>query len=1103
MPAGAFIRRLIRVLQNKFNLKVYGGIYIETLLRYLVAFLFIALSFGTLFSQSSTGSISGTVFDERKAVIPGATVTIKNTATGFSRSSVTNSEGRYRFENRPTGTYEVTIEAPNFSKYVQTGITLDVNQDAVLDAALKAGNVEEVVTVNENASLLNTSTVEVSTRFDERRLSDLPLATNRNVLNVLLSVPGVSQLGPGQAAFATGLSFSVNGGRIRSNNFMIDGQDMNDPTFTGAEVALNNPDAIQEVRIITNQFKAEYGHNSGSVVNVVGKSGTNDYHGSLFWYHNNEHLNACNNLDKVASGAPTGFCNKGAATDARKRAPRRNENQIGFTFGGPLTFPWFGDGDDPYIWKGTDKTFIFGDYQRWSDRALVSGVTLRTIPTEAGRAVLQSVAAGRPQVQALLNFVSAGTPNGTSATFTIPGQPQRSVDLGDLTGSSLFVFDDHQGSVRVDHRLNDKNLFYGRYRFDSQDSSGAGQVTPPGLTTVNESRSSALAFVLNSVLTSRFSNEARLAWTQFSSRSDAEYPLSKTIPSMVIGGLGMVVSNAQGSRTAIGFPFNLPGFREHDTYQITDAFSYVTDNHSMKFGIELRRTDARLLGILNVRGSLNYGSLSNFVNDVATSANKNFRLAGGDSEGFYRWHEFYAFAQDEWRIRDDFTLTFGVRYEYPGESFGYLRGLNDRILAANGNNQIFRLGPSPKTDTNNFMPRIGFNWNPRTDKKGIIGFITGGDKLAVRGGYSRTYDAIFMNIYVNVGISFPFVATPSFPPSGAFNAVQNTTAPDLSQSNRFARSVVTEDLRAPAADQISLEIQRELAKHIVMKVGYIRTRGTGLLQIVNGNPCRRGQTCSGTNFGNRVDPNRELISVYTNSAASIYDALQMSLTKRLSDNFSAGLHYTWSTFIDDASDVFAVSASESSVSQDPFDRRSDRARSSYDRPHRLTGNFVYEFPFYRQQRGLAGRLLGGWQINSFFTFQSGAPFTVMLGSDPTEAGNPVRPNLNTDLDLSSMTISEILAAGGRDLFRQGQRVGNAGRNILRADGIRLVDFGIIKNTRVTENIRVQVRADMFNSFNSRNFGIPNAALNSGTNFLNQWATNGGNRRIILGARLAF
>jgi hypothetical protein len=405
---------------------------------------------GSAFSQSSTASISGIVTDQNNAVVAGATVRGKNTATGYVRPAVTNTSGLYRLTGIPAGPYEITVEAEGFKKYERSGITIDVGQDANINPVLQAGEIADSVTINDNASILNASTPEVSTRFDSLRLSELPISPNRNPLNVILSASGVSQLVTGQATFATGLSFSANGGRLRSNSFMFDGQDMNDPTFTGAEVPLNNPDAIQEVSIITNQFRAEYGHNAASIVNVVGKSGTNNYHGSLFWFHNNEHLNACNNLDNVATGAPTGFCNKNAASEARTRAPRRNENQIGFTFGGPLTLPAIGEGGEPFS-KGTDRTFIFGDYQRWSDRSLVSGPTLNGAPTAAGRAVLQAVVGDRPQVQAFLRSVPAGIPNGTFAQFSIVGQPPLRVELGDFTGSSTFVFDDHQGSLRLYH----------------------------------------------------------------------------------------------------------------------------------------------------------------------------------------------------------------------------------------------------------------------------------------------------------------------------------------------------------------------------------------------------------------------------------------------------------------------------------------------------------------------------------------------------------------------------------------------------------------------------------------------------------------------------
>ena len=1066
---------------------------------------------GPAFSQSSTGSIVGTVTDQHNAVVVGATVRGKNTLTGFVRSVVTNSSGLYHLTDIPSGPYEIAIEAPGFKVFRRTGVTLDVGQIARVDAVLDLGTMEETVTVNASARMTNSSTAEVSNRFDSGRLSELPISPNRSVYNVLLFTPGVSQLITGQATFGgpsvapnpqIGLSFSVNGGRLRSNDFMLDGQDVNDLTFTGAEVALNNPDAVRDVTIITNQFRAEYGHNAASIVNVVGKSGTNDYHGSLFWYHNDEHLNACNNLDKVATGAPTGFCNADASSDARKHAPSRNENQIGLTFGGPLILPKFGEGDR--FWRGTDKTFIFGDYQRWSDRSLVSGSTLRGAPTDAGRATLQSVAGDRPQVQALLRSVPAGRPNGAFAQFTIAGQPTQTVELGDFTSSSRFVFGDRQGSFRLDHRFNENNLFYARYRFDSQHSYGGGQVTPPGLTSVNESGSSALAIVLNTVVTSRLSNEVRLASVRFSSRADAEFPSSKTMPAMSIAGLGMMT--AGGLSTSLGYSQGLPGSRKHGTYQVTDAVSYVTGRHSMKFGAELRPTDARVPGILGQRGVVTYASqmqppgqpvdISSFVNDIAQPATKSFLLPGGDSEGVYRWYEFYAFGQDEWRVRDNVTVTVGLRYDYPGDKFGYIRELNSRILAANGNNPIFRLGPTPETDVNNLMPRLGFNWNPRTDKTGISGFLTGGDRLVVSGGYARTYDPVFMNLYVNMATSFPFVATQRFQANGAYAAIQDTIVPDVSGASRFNRTVISSDLRSPATDQISVETQRELTKDLVVKAGYIRTRGTGLLQNVDGNPCLPLSPCT------RANPNLGMIGVITNAASSTYNALQVSVTKRLSRNVSAGLHYTWSSFIDDVTDILPASTADFARAQDPFDRRADRARSGYDRPQRVTGNCVYELPFYRDQTGSMGKLLGGWQLSSFFTFQSGAPFTVTLGSDPS---NPIRPNLNTDLDLSSMTVSEIVAAGGASLFRglsPGQRVGNVGRNSLRSDGLSLVDVGIIKNARVSEKVRLQVRADIFNALNSRNFGIPNGVSTS-ANFLNQWATNGGNRRIVLGARLVF
>lgn len=1080
----------------------------------------LALVFGivvnVVFAQTTTGIISGTVLDEKQAVVPNATVTVKNVDTSFTRNVQTNEEGRFRFVNLPTGPYQVTVEAPNFAKFVQTGIVLVVNQEAVIEATLKAGGVAETVNVTENASVLNTTTAEVSTRFDDKRLSELPIAANRNVLNVLLSVPGVSQLGAGQTGFANGVNFSANGGRVRSNNFMIDGQDTNDPSVAGGQIPLNNPDAVQEVRIITNQFLAEYGRNSGSVVNVIGKSGSNDFRGSVFWFHNNKKLNSCSNTDKSA-----GFCNELATDPSRKFAPFRLENQFGFTVGGPVYLPAFGEGG-PKIWNGRDRTFFFVDYQKWTDRQLGTGRTINGAPTEAGRAVLQSVAAGRPQITALLNFLPAGTANGTNATFNI-GANTFTVPLGNLTGTSSFKFDDYQGSARIDHKINDKNLIYGRYRFANQVSNGSGQTTPPGLTTAVTTDTKAGIFVWNSIINSKMSNEFRVSYTRFDSVTNASDPRSETIPSIEIAQLGLAEFNAAASRTAIGLAVNLPQFRVNNTYQIQNGFSYTTGNHNMKFGVDFRKWEVKSFFFPTVRGRLSYPTLQNFVDDFAATASTiNRPLAGGDTVGFYDWYETYVYAQDEWRIAPNFALTFGLRYEHPGDSFKYLKDLNTRVLAANGNNSGFRFDPVPVADTNNFMPRVGFNWNIRTRDTGILGFLTGGDKSVLRGGYSRTYDANFINLNLNIFSSFPFVASANLPAAGAFSAIQNFGSPNVSNPNVLTRTVVRGDFRAPATDQFSLEMQRELTTNSVLKIGYVGTRGTGLFQTLDGNPRTACAGGTSTNLCPRVDPTRGVIRVRANSAESIYHSMQVSFDKRLSKNFSAGLYYTWSSFIDTASEVFNPSSGEIAIPQDSFNIQNDRGRSTYDRPHRFTGTFVYQLPFYTNQKGFVGKVLGGWQVNSFFTFQSGAPFTVLNGADPAGAlngidglvGNAIRPNVVSGANLAGLSIPELRAQCGTPIAGNAcpslfsattaaQRVGNAGRNILRADNIESIDFGIIKNTQITERIRFQLRVDMFNAINKRNFGIPNASIASGANFLNQWGTNGGNRRIILGGRLVF
>ncbi len=1042
-------------------------------------------------AQSTTGSLQGVVKDEQQAVAPGATVTIRNVDTNATRSAVTDSQGRWRVPNLPVGNYEVKVELTGFATIVRTGIGLLLNQDAVVDVTLKTATVTETITVQADAPLLNTSNAEVGVRFDTKRIAELPVANQRDVFSLALAAAGVSALASGNSGFSQGTNFSVNGMRLRSNNFMIDGQDSNDPSVTGRQQQINNTDIVQEIRLITNQFAAEYGRAAGAVMNVITKSGTNSFHGSGFWFANRDALNSLSNLNKAAG---------------LTEAPFRSENQYGATLGGPVV---------------KDKFFFFGSYQRWTDRQLGTGFTLDGAPTEAGRAILQQFAGTRPQVAALLKFVPAGSGFVKNATVNVGGQ-NFIVPLGSLTGSAEVFSNNDQASGRLDFRLSQNHALSARYLYSGNASGGGGQVTPPGLTTANTNNQHAGNVWLTSTLSSNAFNEFRVAVQKYYSITSSDDPSSEEIPSIEISELGMTGFNAAASRTAIGLAVNLPQWRRNYTYQIQDSFTYLTGNHSFKVGADIRKLTVDSFFFPTIRGLLRYDTLQRYIDDVAAVGNINKALPGGKTVQEYRFWDAYFYVQDEWRIHPSFTLNLGLRYELPGNAINSLVAPNDAIVATAGGDERYRFTPVPKQDKNNFQPRVGFNWNPRTSKDGFVGFLTGGDRLVVRGGYARTHDYAFLNIALNIASAFPFVAatslqTVSLPGGvgipGAFTRLPAAPIVGINP-NTLTRTIVSDDFRAPLADQYSFEIQRQLTDSLVARVGYIGTRGKDLFQTLDGNPRLPFSTV-------RVDPTRQVIRERSNTASSTYDSIQIGFDKRVAKGFSAGLYYSWSRFIDTASEIFNPSVrGEVAVAQDSFNIAADRGRSTYDRPQRLNGSFVWELPIQRSQQGALGKIVGGWQLASGFNFQDGSPFTALNGSDPTGAlsginslvGDAIRPNLNTNLDLSNMSLAEILAAGGANLFRRlcgnpsptcpGERVGNAGRNILRGDGIFSIDFAVIKNTKIAEGHNLQFRMEMFNATNTRNFGIPEARV-SAAGFLNEKATDGGNRRIWLSVRYTF
>ena len=453
-------------------------------------------------AQSTAGSIHGAIRDNLDAVVPGVAVTIRNVDTNASRTLISDERGIYRFLNMALGNYELTAPLGGFATYTRSGIILLLDRYSMVDIHIQPAGVTETIEVRADAPLLNTANAEVGVRFDRTCCGTAgPKQPQRLRAGAVGAWSQRARERTNRFAGENRTGFSVNGMRLRSNNWMIDGQDDNDPNAGNRHLTINNPDIVQEVRLITNQFAAEYGRAAGSVVNVITKSGTNAFRGSAFIFHNNAALNSRSNLDKSAGLAD---------------APERVDNQIGGTIGGPIL---------------TDRTFFFGSFQRWTDRRLASGFTLSGAPTEAGRQILQSVVGDRPQVQALLRHLPAGTANGGSATFTVDGR-NYTVPLGSLTGSAPLESDNSQLSARIDQQLASQLTLVGRYLMSQtpRNSSGDVQVTPPGLTSNNSTSRHALNVWATRVFGSTKSNEFRLAWSHLSSRDDAESALSFEIP---------------------------------------------------------------------------------------------------------------------------------------------------------------------------------------------------------------------------------------------------------------------------------------------------------------------------------------------------------------------------------------------------------------------------------------------------------------------------------------------------------------------------------------------------------------------------------------------
>ncbi len=1026
----------------------------------------------------TTGTILGTVTDAQGAVVAGASVTVRQTATNLTRSGQTDDAGKYRFPALPIGPYSIHVEAPSFRASDGT-VRLEVGQelraDVMLQVELESAYSEDVVASDQ----ISADSATVATVIDNRKISDLPL-NGRNFLQLGALIPGVAAA-PGGGGSEGGTyvgAFSVGGQRDRGANYQLDGADNNQGINNNA-AAFVNVDAIQEFAIETSTFSAEFGRNSGAVVNVATRSGSNDVHGTLFEFFRNNALDARNFFE-----------NAGGAPDSKFIL-----NQFGGVLGGPIR---------------KDRAFFFLSYE--GTRSRVGNTIFTNVPTlEQRRAVTTGVLDGVPIVvdPVAARFLALyPLPNATSS-------------FGNYISNAAIRGRNDNFLARFDYNPSDTNTASFRYLINdnstftpvlSTSGTASGSAQIPGYGLQSDARAQNLTASWTHLFSSSLVNVGRLAVARFSDLQAGEdhtdpvgfglptnviVPEDVALPQIVVSGL-----SALGNSNIFPFGDGL------DTFQLIDTITWTRGAHTLKFGADLRYDqlngfeDFSFAGTIGFDGSVSGVSpLYDFLQ--GTPSPQTTFIGRGVTAPPIRQRNAYLFAQDDWSVRPGLTLNLGLRYEL------------NTVPTADGRLTNFTLDRGFFTDAdglyqgdhNNFAPRFGFAWTPFKDGKTIV-----------RGGAGLFYDAVFGNV--------PFSLTFNPPASVQFYPIYGSNPRPGRLARIFANvplgpdfedagpALVTIDphLRTPYAVQWNVNVQREIANGLALETGYYATRGVKLLlnrdvnqplfvpgatvlDVFDRRPTQlAGLTylLDGTDVGG-ID----LVQEQEAAATSIYHSLQAKLSGRFRNAVSLLAAYTYSHSIDDASDIFGFTGS-SGFPQDSNNRRAERGNSPFDIRHRFTGSFTWDLPG-------AGAAFGGWQVNGIATAQTGAPFTVRLGADATLDGNPLneqRPNVVPGAFVPDGHGGLTLGVPRESLVPAPGTYGNLGRNTFRGPKFVNLDGSVFKTIHVTESLSLQLRTEVFNVFNHPNFALPETNLSSPTfgTFSRTPDVAAGNPRIATGSQ---
>ena len=1155
------LHRAIKTLQLPASLKRKRITYMTQncsitprVLMFAMALL-LSLSAST-WAQEITGSISGTVKDSAGSAVGGATVTITDSAKKIVVRTVTTGDaGEFSAPLVPVAFYDITVEAANFKKHVETQVKVNVNERRTVDVTLEAGNIAETVTVTSDLLQVNTLSAAATNVINGDQVRQLSL-NNRNFVQLITLSPGVSAniadqiyvgtTNPGGASNA--LQIAVNGVRSSSNTYSVDGADTTDRGANLTVQTYPSVDAISEFVVLRSLYPAESGRSSGGQVNVVTKSGTNSFHGNLYEFFRNDRLNANSFLTNRT--APLGRYPNGKA----KRIPLRY-NDFGGTFGGPLIFPHFGEGKPS--WEKGNTFFFFSEELR---RVIVNPTFNSTVPTAALRAGVfpQDVCIG-PAATPCTQILPAGTP--LPANLRSPLAAAYVTDIynklplpSDAAGSLFFpargIFNFRQELIRLDHRFSNNVSAYYRFENDTIPT-----VEPIGLFTGGAGQ----PFVSTTRTSSPGrTHVGRVTWVQSPTtviEIGGSYSFGD-VPSEVIGLLNR--TNSPNITNALpAFPFvvtrgRVPtitgnGFSNLSTFGPYSDFSYnksvngtiskVFGAHTTKFGMsfsQIRKHENSLGGTNEVT----YGAVSaaptrpagtsstnqlwaNFLMGV----NQTFLQNTFDLTADVQSASVEGFAQDEWRMKSNVTLYYGMRFSRFGQPWdrnGRMTGFNpnlwDRSQAfqvfANGlrqagtgnvmngimvNSQVTVAGApvSPwgkamAPTRNNFAPRFGIAWDPF--KKGTT---------SVRAGYGFYYDQLSFSFFETglVGTNPPFQGTANLTGVTLDNPLAGNPVVSLSVPTVAG---IDPEFKTPYVQSWSLDVQHQLNSKTLFTVGYFGSRGThltGLVDINNlppGYAISLGPTGCRTNnvnpptFGpcqvagqqftttaqelllNQIRPYRGLgpVRMLQSRFVSNYHSLQITAQRRFSGSSQINFAYTWSKNLTNSQNEF------STAPQDSFRIDREYGRANLDRRHVLNVNYIYELPFYKEQRGAAGKLLGGWQLSGITYYFTGLGFTATTsGLDAAGIGilsntpSGFRPNVICDPNSGgARTFAQWFNTACFAQVPAGSNApGNESRNVILGPPTTRFDATLAKSIKFSESKSVQLRWEVFNIFNHTNF----------------------------------